>query len=316
MSAHTHSAKRGYDHVALYYTNDGDLLDGAVPFLVDGVARDEAMVIALDEPRADLVLSALPDPDRVVTLQPDPQYTRPAATIKAYRDMFSSLVKRGASAIRVVGELPSPALAQAWDVWSRYEAAVNYAYDAFPVRSMCAYDTRTTPAPILRDVARTHSLVAVGGTPKPNPEYVEPPSFLSRSGPPTPLPVQHLPPTAALIDPTPAAARHAVTAAGAFALSRADLEDLVTSVSEIVTNAVKYGTPPVTVRLWTGPRQVVVTIHDGGRGPVDPFAGLVPTPNPDGGGYGLWIAHQLCHHVTLSRAESGFTVRLTMGQQS
>ncbi|PPK65069.1 sensor histidine kinase [Actinokineospora auranticolor] len=316
MSSHTHPAERGYDHIALYYANDDELLDASVPFLTEGVDRDEATMIALDGHRADLVLAELPHPERVTILRTDAQYIRPAVAIKSYCDMFANLVEGGASAIRVVGEIPYSALTRDWDVWSRYEAAVNYAYDHFPVRSMCAYDTRTTPTAVLRDVAQTHSLVAAGGVQKPNPDYVEPPSFLGRPAPLVPHPLQRRPPTVELTDPTPGEARHVVSAACAGALPSGDLGDLVVSVSEIITNAIRHGSPPATLCLWAGARQVVVAIHDRGPGPADPFAGLVATPGPEGGGYGLWIAHQLCHHVTMTRTDTGFTVRLTMGHHS
>jgi hypothetical protein len=59
--------------------------------------------------------------------------------------------------------------------------------------------------------------------------------------------------------------------------------------------------------------RVVVTVHDTGRGPADPLAGLVPVPSstPDRHlGLGLWVMHQLDIDVTLRHASDGFTVRL------
>jgi anti-sigma regulatory factor (Ser/Thr protein kinase) len=54
----------------------------------------------------------------------------------------------------------------------------------------------------------------------------------------------------------------------------------------------------------------VVAVTDGGDGPTDPFAGLLPARNGSGGGLGLWLTHQLCDHVTLGRTGEGFTIRL------
>jgi anti-sigma regulatory factor (Ser/Thr protein kinase) len=310
-STRTDTGQRGYDHSAAYYASDDELLSVAVPFLLGGVAADEPTVVSLEPERSELVRAALPRPSDVTFLVTDDVYSRPAAAIRQYRELMAGLVAGGARGIRIFGEVPRAAIATAWDWWARYEAAVNHAYDEFPLRSMCAYDLRTTPREVLDDVARTHPFVAgPGGGHDSNDHYVDPPAFLAAPRPMTPYPVQLTPPVADLVDPTPAAARHAVVAADRGALPAAEVEDLVIAVSEVVTNALSHGRPPVRVRVWTAPDHTVVTVHDSGRGPTDPFAGLVPT---DQGGFGLWLVHQLCAHVALHHDHTGFTVRLTAG---
>jgi anti-sigma regulatory factor (Ser/Thr protein kinase) len=82
-------------------------------------------------------------------------------------------------------------------------------------------------------------------------------------------------------------------------------------VSEVVTNAIRHGRAPTTLQAWAASRHVVVTVHDTGPGPSDPFVGLLPAKKDKAeGGFGLWIAHQLCHRVTLDSDDNGFTVRL------
>jgi hypothetical protein len=58
---------------------------------------------------------------------------------------------------------------------------------------------------------------------------------------------------------------------------------------------------------------VVVDVSDAGAGPDDPFAGLLPRADGEPGGLGLWLAHQLCSHVTMRRTGGRFTVALTAG---
>ncbi|PPK68279.1 sensor histidine kinase [Actinokineospora auranticolor] len=314
MSADVDSIKRGYDHAALCYATDRELVDAATAFLTDGLDGGEALVVALDRPRADLVLAALADPGAVTVLATGDLHWRPAVVIKSYGDLYTRLLDGGARAVRLLGEIPDRALTTAWDVWGRYESAVNYAWDRFPLRSMCAYDTRTTSSWVLDDVAKTHSLVvSAEGVPVRNSRYVEPPLFLSSPRPMVPYPIQDTPPVVDLVVTTPGAARSAVRTANRDSLAPRELDDVVMSVSEVVTNAIKYGTPPIRIRVWTAADHMTVTVHDRGPGPADPFAGLLPAPRPEGGGYGLWLAHQLCHHVTFAGDSTGFTVRLTMG---
>ena len=94
------------------------------------------------------------------------------------------------------------------------------------------------------------------------------------------------------------------------------IQDFLIGVSEAVSNALLYGQPPVTVRIWAGPGRLVVSVHDRGAGPTDRLAGLVPASQRGTGsgmGLGLWVMHQLDLDVALCYADDGFTVRLRGG---
>ncbi|MET8853898.1 anti-sigma factor RsbA family regulatory protein [Amycolatopsis sp. NPDC004625] len=305
---------RGYDHAAVHYTSDAELLAVAVPFLQGGLTAGEPTLVSLEPERAELVREALPSSAPVDFLATGDLYARPAAAIRSYRELMAGLVAGGAAGIRIFGEIPQAAIDTSWDWWARYESAVNHAYDEFPLRSICAYDTRTTPRHVLDDVARTHPFVATpGGGHHTNTGYVDPLAFLAVPRPMTPLPIELTTPLAELADPRPSAARRAITAAAPAALAGGELDDLVLAVSEIVDNSLRHGRPPVRMRIWADTVHVVVTVHDTGPGPDDPFAGLLPADRRVGG-RGLWIAHQVCAQVTLHHDTTGFTVRLAAGR--
>jgi len=81
-----------------------------------------------------------------------------------------------------------------------------------------------------------------------------------------------------------------------------------------LAGACLYGHPPATVRVWAGPDRIVVQVHDHGRGPADPRAGLIPPAgNLAGAELGLWLIHQLGIDVALSYGDDGFAVRLRAG---
>ncbi|WP_433260796.1 anti-sigma factor RsbA family regulatory protein [Actinosynnema sp. CS-041913] len=305
---------RGYDHAAVYYDSYDELLAVVVPFARAGLDAGEPTVVSLEQHKVDLVRAALPEKSDVTFLVADDLYARPAAAIKSYRELMTEYVAQGARHIRIFGEVPRSGLGATWDWWARYEAAVNHIYDEFPLRSMCGYDTRTTPRHVLHDVALTHPFVVTpDGRHLANDRYVEPPTFLTTPRPVLDHSVQYSPPLVEMTDPTPLAARRAVLAANRSGLPAEQVGDMVLAVTEVVTNALLHGRPPVHVRLWSDPGRLVVTVHDRGAGPDDPFAGLLPAPNRSLGGLGLWLAHQLCHHIALDRDDNGFTVRLTMG---
>jgi anti-sigma regulatory factor (Ser/Thr protein kinase) len=305
--------QRGYDHAAVHYTSEEELLAVVVPFLTGGLTAGEPTVVSLAPERAELVRAALPPSAVTHFLAIDDLYARPAAAIKSYRELMAGFVADGASGIRIIGEVPRAAIETSWDWWARYEAAVNHAYDEFPLRSMCAYDTRITPRHVLDDVARTHPFLATSdGGHLPNVGYVDPLSFLTDPRPMELHPIQHTPPLVELTDPQPPAARRAVVDANKTELPAAEIDDLVLSVSEIVDNALRHGRPPVHLRIWADSDHMVVTVHDSGDGLSDPFAGLMPADRHIGG-RGLWIAHQICSQVALHHDDTGFTARLTAG---
>ncbi|GIF15680.1 sensor histidine kinase [Actinoplanes teichomyceticus] len=304
----------GYFHEAVCYDSDEHLLGVVVPFLRGGVAAGEPTVVALGERNAALVRDAMPDDSPVVYLTGAATYTRPAAAIRSYRRILTGHMADGAAQIRIIGELPAATFGPGWDCWARYESAINHAYDDFPLWSMCAYDVRRTPEPVLADVARTHPRTALPGDRHlPSPAYVDPRLFLAERRPAPPDPLQRVAPRLELADPTASQARQAVRAAAPAGLPADQLADLIVAVSETVSNAHRHGLPPTRMRIWSGTDRMVITVTDRGSGPKDPFAGLLPAGGPDGGGLGLWITHQSCEQVTLSCDEDGFTVRLTAG---
>ncbi|HYQ67649.1 sensor histidine kinase [Actinophytocola sp.] len=307
----------GYYHEALTYASDAELLAVVVPFLSGGVAEGEPTIVALGEQHAELVRAELP-PEVAGRVEFHPggdMYARPASAIRSYREMLAGHTAGGAGQIRIIGELPPAELGATWDWWARYESAINHSYDEFPLWSMCAYDTRVTPAHVLADVARTHPRTArPGDEHAPNADYVVPGEFLGRHTPVALDPLQLTPPAVDLQDPAAAETRAAIARLNERGiLSRRQLGDLQLAITEVVTNGLTHGTPPVTVRCWAGADRIVTTVTDRGRGPKDPFAGLQAAAHAPNGGFGLWLAHQLCDHVAMTRDEDGFTLRLISG---
>jgi anti-sigma regulatory factor (Ser/Thr protein kinase) len=310
------AGQAGFIHEAAYYGSDEEFLDLVVPFLTGGLNAGEPTFAVFTEPKIAMLRDALPDPSPVTFLNGEVQYDRPAATIQTYRQVVSDQLAAGARQVRVAGGVPHPGVGVPWTGWARYEAAVNHAFADFPLRAMCPYDTRITPDEVLADVARTHpGLVTAGGKRTVSADYLEPAEFLGTRVHPEPDPLEDFPPAMEMADPVTGAARRAVEAVAlACGIPRDETDDLVTAVDEAVANALLHGRRPVRLRVWAGPQRVVVAVADRGPGPSDPFAGLLPAARFPDGGLGLWLIHHLCRHVTMSRDEHGFTIRLIAGR--
>ena len=303
----------GHFHEAGFYGSDIEFRALIVPFAEEGIAAGEPVIIGYDNRKNALVHSWLTDPSAVTFLADKSLYATPSRAIATYRRLFEFHAAKGARQIRITGELPHLGNGGSFDGWDRYEAAVNTVWDDFPVWGLCLYDTVTAPAAVLAVAARTHpSIVSPSGTHRANDRFQGASEF--EALPFAPDPLEQTRPMIEQVDRSAAEARQALAQIGRGRVADAILEDLSIGVTVAVSNALAHGRGPVTVRFWATPDRIVITVHDQGRGPADPLAGLVPTPtNSAQPGLGLWLIHQLDIDVALKHSDDGFTVRLRAG---
>lgn len=307
------SAGGAHLHEAGFYGSDDEFAALVVDFVDSAVAAGEPVIISCAERRNELVRSRIADPTGVVFVEDGELYATPTRAIAGYQRQFEKLLGEGATRIRTAGEVPHPGVGRPFDGWDRYEAGINSLWRELPVWSRCLYDATTVPPAVREIVRRTHPrLVVPHGAVAPNPAFEDLPQFPLLPAAPDPL--ERTAPARELVDGTPGSVRAAVREVGHAVLDPDRLDDLVFAVSEAVVNGHRHGRPPVTVRIWRGPRSLLVTVHDTGPGPADRTVGLVPTTgSPTGAGMGLWISAQLDVASDLLWTPDGFTVRLRAG---
>lgn len=310
MSACVHT---GHVHAVGLYRGDEEFRALIMPFVEEGLAAREPVVIGYDERKSGLISGWLDDPSAVTFLGEASMYATPARALESFRRLFERQVADGARAIRAAGDVPHEGNGHSFEGWDRYEAAINVAWSELPVRAHCLYDATTTSPEVLDVLDRTHPwLLTPGASERRNPRYEDPATLRWRD--PAPDPLEATAPAAALDAPTAAQTRSAIRATAAGSLDRHLLQELLLGASEAVANAHSHGHAPVSVRIWIAPGRAVVSVRDGGKGPGDHLAGLMPARN-DGAtpGLGLWITHQLDLDVALVRDADGFAVRLRAG---
>ena len=306
--------RAGNVHEAGFYGSDADFLRLIVPFVTEGIAADEPVVIGYDARKNDLLGAALPRPDAVTFIEDASLYASPARAIEAYRQQFEWHVAAGAEQIRIAGDVPHEGNGGRFDGWDRYESAVNIVWQDYPVWSRCLYDATTVPDAVRDVVERTHRrLVTPDGGAGPSPRYQDVAEFecLPRAADPLEATATSM----TLVDASLKKTRRSVAEVVRGQVGDAALDELMFAVSEAVINAQQHGRPPATVKVWTAPERIVVHVHDAGPGPPNRLTGLVPDPEGSAGaGLGLWLSHQLAHvDVALDTGEDGFTVRLRTG---
>jgi len=302
-------------HEALFYESAGDLVSGVVPFLTEGLAAGDDVVLACTEENNRAVAEAL-GRDRRVVLLPRPEvYGKAVTAVEYFRELTQSRVRAGARQVRVVCQVG--ASSGTGSQCRRFEALSNYVLSPLPLWRVCAYDVGALPADLVAAAEATHPYLRRAGAPAANPAYVEPAELLRQPDPDVaPLPGRE--PDLALHDVRDLRrlARRVLETLAAARFDRERADDLLLVLNEVATNGLRHGEPPVDVLLWAGAERVDCTVTDRGPGIDDPLVGYLPGGGevlPEGR-FGLWLARRLCDDLVTARSSEGFTVRLLMNR--
>lgn len=298
-----------YCHEARFYDRVEDLADWATGFVRDGLARDEAVLVALPATRLAAVREAL-DGDAAAVRFADMETAgrNPGRLVGLWRQFIDGTQGRVA---RGIGEpvwhgRAADELAEC----RHHEALLNVAFaPRTPFWLVCPYDTATLDEATLADAVARHPVIS-GRAPAAERGY-------------DPATV-----TVALSDPLPAAPAHAdehtfgprdlsdvrrlVAAclrAGSIPVRRA--HEVVLAVHEVAANSICHGGGDGVLRLWHEDERVVIEIQDAGT-VGDPLVGRRPPSPTAPGGRGVWLAHQLCDLVQLRSGPGGTTVRMAV----
>src|SRR3712207_4411633 len=137
-----------YLHDALFFSSTDELVAAAVPFVRDGLAGGDAVVVAASPATSDVVLAAVDGHERVRVVERDAAYARRTpATVTMFRRLADELSAAGARRVRVVGETDFGRTGREWLEGQPYEAGINDAPGPSPLWGMCVLDPTQLPQP-------------------------------------------------------------------------------------------------------------------------------------------------------------------------
>lgn len=327
--AHASSSRDGgagtLVHPALFYADDDAYVAGTVPFLREGLERDEPVMMAAPPSRLALVEDALgPLAARVALHDMTLAGRNPgriiAGVLRAFVDEHAD---RGR--VRIIGEpIWAGRSPQEYAAAVQHEALINVALADRPATVLCPYDTTALAPAAIADAQRTHPVLVEHGHTTSSGRYVDPTELAQGVAGPLAEPTE-LGETLVFSAPTgPRAVRTAVVEHALRAgLDEDRAADLALASYEVAVNTVVHTGRPGLLALWTRgagapgweavePAAVVCEVQDSGW-IADPLVGRHPCGPAEGRGYGLRLAHQLCDLVQVhSDPRDGTTVRLTL----
>jgi anti-sigma regulatory factor (Ser/Thr protein kinase) len=294
-----------FEHVAVVHDGPAELAELLAPSLRQAVERRHAVLVCAERAVWDELSPLLGSTGgRVQYVPGTTRYSTPVTAVAVLDEFVRTAHAEGAEAVWSVGSIPYGE--HDVDAWLRYEAAVCDVLAHLPVKGVCTYDRGALPARIVSTASDSHDAVldrsgrrAGGCSSHPAP----PP-------PPAPPAVHRIIDTVVADIADIADGRRVLVAGLRGHLDPVCIDELELVASELLTNAVRHGAPPVTFTVWHDPGTSLTTIRVGDRGPGidDPYFDLRPPKGPAVGGYGLWTASRLSTQMTTARGADGSSV--------
>lgn len=282
-----------------------------VPLLREGIAAGELVCAVTGH--NDLLREALgSDADYVDFVDADEFFEWPGDTFASYRRFVDERLREPGARARVLAEAvwSSRSAAEVAE-WERLEAAINVAFADAPLRVVCCYDRRRTPAAVQAAAARIHPTLLDHDGSEPSPDYTRPERYIQQLEDELDLPA---PPATATEQPAEGELSelrgfvHDAADRAALPSDRAD--DAVIVINELVTNLLRHSAGEGRLLTWAEGRRFVCELRDptGNRPP--PLAGYVESQPEHTGGSGLALVRQLADLAHVSRAHGGSAIRV------
>jgi anti-sigma regulatory factor (Ser/Thr protein kinase) len=301
-------APQRFEHEVTFYAGPNDHARAVLPFVQEGIAAEEPVLVALLPEQIDGLQRALgADCTRVEFVDMAELGANPARIIPEWRRFVDENIDRGP--VRGVGEPAWPGrrdieLAEA----ALHESLLNLAFDSGPGwRLLCPYDMTALPPQLLDEARRCHPVVREDSAAVDH--YAGHDHARQAFGAALPQP----PEVAQQIvfgKNDLALVRGIVSrAAETSRLAQDAREDLALAVHELATNSVLHGGGEGSLVLWNDPDALVVEVRDSGH-IVDPLVGRKLPDTLQENGRGVWMANQLCDFVQVRSGETGTQIRL------
>jgi anti-sigma regulatory factor (Ser/Thr protein kinase) len=303
----------GFHHEAFIYGGLDEFVEGTSAFVRAGLEHEEPTLVVVSEAKIRLLREELgADADRVQFADMTRVGANPARIIPAWRE-FVHEHYGSRRPLRGIGEPATPERdAAALVECHLHEALLNLAFaDAESFRLLCPYDAKALGPAAIEEAKRTHPFLVAHGVETASTRYRGMEMASSPFSAPLPEPpfdAEELAYDAGTMDVVRALIVHRSIEAG---LSERGMQDLVLAVDEMATNSIRHGGGRGVLRVWQEPDALICEVRDRGR-IHEPLVGRVRPAIGQVGGFGVWLANQVCDLVQIRSVAAGTVVRLHM----
>jgi hypothetical protein len=300
----------GFIHSALLYQSEQEYLDFVVRFVHDGLARDEAVLVAVPGDKLDLLCDALNAGGggfaAELRMADIAEVGRNPGRFMAMEASFAD--EHPGRRVRIVSQLAFPGRTQGEFVACiEHEALVNRALEGYRATGLCLYDASLVDEDVLADARATHPLLWRCGALHRSAEYA-PDEVLERCNQPLRAKPGAVTYTVRKSADLRLARLFAVDYAGWVGMSEDGIEDLQLIATELATNSLMYTDGACRLAFWWDYPHLVCEARDGGR-LDDPMVGRMH-PGPCGpASRGLFLVNAISDLVRTHTTSTGTTIQ-------
>ncbi|MCG5212575.1 MEDS domain-containing protein [Streptosporangium soli] len=297
-------------HQATVYDSDEQFLRMALPFVADGLALNEAVMVTTTPANLELLADALGADGRLVDYAETAYLGR--RTVGRTTAFWRYWQRRGPGRVRVLAE-PVWAGRTAHDVasWQRMESGLNLLLAGTDLWMICPYDARQLSGDMLDAARRTHpSLCEDGRAALPSGRYADPAAFIRECDAAMPMPGAPSDAASAVLGDLAALREFVMGQAGVRGLVGPRATGFTVAANEVATFLRVGAGRPLSVWLWERLGAVFCDLRVEGVVEADPMAGFLPPERRPAPGDGIWLARQFCDQVEIRPDEKGCTIRL------
>jgi anti-sigma regulatory factor (Ser/Thr protein kinase) len=299
-----------FRHSALLYRGQQGFLEGALPFIRQGIEAGEPALVMVSAQKIALLRAALGGETHGVQFADMDQVgSNPARIIPAWRRFVDEYPCDGRT-LRGIGEpicttFTAPELVEC----QRHEALLNLAFaDGGEFDLLCPYNTDTLDPEVIAEAERSHPLLLEGDRHRSSGCYRGLDAIAAPFDAPLPEPPSdalELQFRAETLQEVRAFIRWYGRDAG---IDGETISHLLIGVSELASNSIRHGGGQGVAKLWRDDQVIVCEVRDHGRMNL-PLAGRIHPPADDIAGRGLWLANQVCDLIQIRSLPDGTVVR-------
>lgn len=302
-----------FSHEALFYGGEEQFLAEALPFIEEGLAAGELILVAVGGAKIRLLESRLGGRRDGVRFADMTEIGRnPACLLGVWREFVDNQAVAGRP-VRGIGE----------PVWAerspaelveceRHESLLNVAFSDAPAwRLLCPYDTEELEPSVIETARRNHPFILDGGRVRRSEAYLDPDEARGPFDGPLPDPPGKADRITFVRDDLSEVRSFTYGHAKDAGLDRERTANLVLAVSEVATNSVRHADGHGDLLVWGESGALLCEVRDEGR--IDsPLVGRERPAPSELDGRGLWVVNQLCDLVQIRSSAEGNVIRLHM----
>ena len=297
-----------FRHEALLYAGSADFVDRTAGFLRDGVAAGEPALVVVNAAKIEALRDELGADAEAVTFADMADVGRnPARIIPAWRAFVAAHPGRRLRGIGepIWAERSSAELVEC----ETHEALLNLAFAGSPAWwLLCPYDTTTLPPDVLAVAGRTHPFLMRNTESQASATYdtLRVTSPFDQPLPEPSVPFQQIEFEAGQLGELRRfVARHAIAAG----FREGAVIDLRMAVNELATNSIRHGGGRGSLRTWCDGGNLIFEVRDSGQISHALVGRRRPALDQEGG-WGVWLANQVCDLVQIHSSPHGTAIRV------